>query len=97
MTEKLADAIVVVQGLRKFIIMAAILVVGIVFRVENFVSGGEMVDLFKNVAIAFMAANSVERIGETIKHYVTSKLPAGQAAPADQVTVGPVTTSEESA
>lgn len=97
MTQKLADFIVTIQGLRKFIVMVLLMILGIVFRMHNLLSGGEMVDLLKNTVVAFMAANSVERIGETIKHYITTKLPVGQAVPADQVTVEPVTATEESA
>jgi hypothetical protein len=86
MTQRLADFIALVTGLRKFLVMAGLMAIAVMFRIYGYISGGEMVDLLKNTAVAFMAANSVERIGETIKHYVTVQALPGKPTPPDEVT-----------
>ncbi len=73
MFAKVQEIVSVLLGLRKFIVMMALILIGIIFRIKGFLDGGQMVDLLKSTAIAFMASNSVERVGETIKHYVDAK------------------------
>lgn len=85
MTQKLADFIALITGLRKLIVMLGLMAIAIIFRLTNYIDGGQMVSLLQNTAVAFMAANSVERIGETIKHYVTVAMAPGKPLPADQV------------
>lgn len=49
-----------ISGLRKWTVMVLILVVGIVFRITELLTGAEFVVLIKGVAIAFMSSNAVE-------------------------------------
>jgi len=83
--QKLADFIAIFLGLRKTIVMFALLFIGIVFRIEELINGEQLVDLLKATTIAFFAANSVEHVGETIRHYVNSK---GQQVTEEEAVVG---------
>jgi hypothetical protein len=85
MKQKLADFIAIFLGLRKTIVMFALLVIGIVFRVKGLINGDQLVSLLQGTTIAFFAANSVEHVGETIRHYVNSK---GQAVTEEEAVVG---------
>lgn len=73
MRQKIAELINIIFGFRKFILMLVLYVVGILFRIKNLLSGGEMVSLFSNTTIAFMGANSVEHLVTTVKEYINSK------------------------
>jgi hypothetical protein len=77
MKQKLAELINVIFGMRKFILMVILYVVGIVFRIQNLLSGAEMVDLFKATTIAFMGANGVEHLVIGVKAVM-----AGRQSPA---------------
>lgn len=85
MTQKLADFLAVFLGLRKTIMMFALLFLGIIFRLKGYIDGAQMVDLLKGTTIAFFAANSVEHVGETVRHYVDAK---GQDQVAKDFNVG---------
>lgn len=54
-------------GLRKFSVMLVIISVAIWFRLENLMSGDNVTELLKVTGSAFMAANLVEHVTETIK------------------------------
>lgn len=73
MKEKVAEFIQIFFGFRKFILMILLFGVGIIFRLHNYVDGGQFVDLMKNTTIAFFAANGFEYISSTIKEYVNSQ------------------------
>lgn len=73
MFQKIDEAVEILLGLRKFIVMMSLIIIGVVFRVKNYLAGEEFVELLKATSIAFMASNSIERIGETIKSYIDSK------------------------
>lgn len=85
MKKKLAELINVIFGFRKFILMLIVIVVAIIFRINDLVNGAEMVDLIKNVGIAFMGANGVEHIVGAVQTHMANK--AGNspavAGPAD--------------
>jgi hypothetical protein len=70
---KIKKAVMILLGFRKFIVMTAVLVVGIVFRVSGHIDGGEFVDLLKYTTIAFMSANGVEHAIEGIKSAFAKK------------------------
>jgi hypothetical protein len=73
MGQKLAEFLDFLQGFRKFIVMLLLIVVGIVFRLENLISGTDFVTLLQGTAIAFMASNAVENIGSTVKAWIANK------------------------
>jgi len=73
MQKKLAELINVIFGMRKFILMVILYLVGIIFRLENLLSGAEMVDLFKATTIAFMGANGVEHLVMGVKEVMGAK------------------------
>ena len=55
-----------VKGMRKWSIMLLILVVGIIFRITELLTGVEFVALIKGVGVAFMASNAVEHAKDMI-------------------------------
>lgn len=71
MNQKIADFFSIFMGVRKTLVMFSLLLISVVFRLKNLITGTELVELLKTTAISFFAANSVERVGETIKHYVS--------------------------
>ena len=56
-----------IQGLRKWSIMFLLVVVAIVFRVTDLLTGIEFVSLLKGTAIAFFGSNAVEHVKSAIK------------------------------
>lgn len=49
-----------IRGIRKWSVMIALIIVGIVFRVLGLLNGVEFVALLKDASIAFMASNAIE-------------------------------------
>jgi hypothetical protein len=85
MNQKLADFIAITLGFRKTAVMIALIIIGVVFRVRGLINGDQLVSLLQGTTISFFAANSIEHVGETIKHYVNSK---GQAETEEEAVVG---------
>lgn len=54
-------------GFRKLLVMLIIIMVGVIFRVEDMINGKELVDLMKGTGVAFFTGNLVEHITDTIK------------------------------
>lgn len=73
MSEIIAEWLDAIQGFRKLIVMLMLIVVGVVFRLENLISGSDFVNLLQGTAVAFMASNAVEHVGSTIKEWINSK------------------------
>lgn len=83
MKEKIAEWINVIFGFRKFIAWFGLFVVGIIFRVQNLISGEAFVDLMKSTFMGFVAANGVEHIMTTVKGVMDSRTAAANAGVAD--------------
>ena len=81
MRQRLAELIDILYGFKKFIAFLLLFVTAIIFRLYSYVDGGQFVDLMKNVALAFFAANGVEHFTEAARSYFTGKA-AGTLAPA---------------
>lgn len=64
------------NGFRKFVIMFLLIVVGIIFRLTDHISGQEFVDLLQNTAVAYMAFNGVEHLTDAVKDWVKGKIDA---------------------
>jgi len=60
-------------GFRKFLVMSALIVSGIVFLINGKINGREFVDLLQNTSVAFFAANGVEKIGDVVKAFIDKK------------------------
>lgn len=73
MKQKIAELINIIFGFRKFILMLALYLVSVVFRVKDLITGGEMVTLLSNTTIAFFGANGVEHLMTTVKEYINAK------------------------
>jgi hypothetical protein len=61
-------------GSRKFIIMLAVILFGIVFRVCGWIDGAQVTDLIKMVGISFMGCNSVEHMCMTAKDWIAAQV-----------------------
>lgn len=82
MRQRLAELIDIIYGFRKFIAFLLLFLVGVIFRLTQNIDGGQFVDLMKNVALAFFAANGIEHFTEAAKGYFASKTaPAVTDAP----------------
>lgn len=62
------------NGFRKFSIMVLLIVVGVIFRVTDFISGAEFVDLLKATTVAFMATNGIEHMSKSVIEWVKGKV-----------------------
>ena len=71
MNQKVADFFAIFMGVRKTLIMLSLILISVIFRIKNLITGVELVELLKTTAISFFAANSIERVGETVKHCVS--------------------------
>lgn len=71
MNQKIADFFSIFMGVRKTLVMFSLIIISVIFRLKNLISGNELVELLKTTTISFFAANSVERVGETVKHYIS--------------------------
>lgn len=71
---RLKDFISVLSGFRKFSVIMLVILVGILFRVLDYISGAEFVDLLKNTTIAFMSFNGIEHMTGAIKEWVQGKM-----------------------
>lgn len=60
-------------GLRKFIVMLALVVSGIAFLINGKLTGREFVDLLQGTAVAFFAANGAEQISDVVKEWLKGK------------------------
>jgi hypothetical protein len=60
-------------GLRKFVIMLILIIVGITFRLYDYINGEEFVDLLKHTAIAYMSFNGLEHITSLAKKSIDIK------------------------
>ena len=84
MRQKLAELIDIIYGFRKFIAFLLLFVVSIIFRLDSLIDGGQFVDLMKNVALAFFAANGIEHFTEAAKGYFASKVSGNAPTPPPQ-------------
>lgn len=73
MGQKLADFLAVFLGVRKTLVMFILILIGVVFRIRGLINGDQLVTLLQSTTVAFFAANSIEHVGETIRHYINTK------------------------
>lgn len=88
MRQRLSELVDIIYGFRKFIAFLLLFVTAIIFRLQSYVDGGQFVDLMKNVALAFFAANGIEHFTEAAKSYFQSNTPTSSIptvpAPGDE-------------
>ena len=68
-----SDALAFLNGFRKFVVMMMLVVIGIIFRVTDYINGKEFVDLLSATAVAFMSFNGVEHMTKAVKAWIESK------------------------
>lgn len=73
MKQKLIDFLNVFIDLQKALVMLLLILIGVTFRIENLISGGDLVDLLKNTVIAFFAVKGTEHIVATVQSYYANK------------------------
>ena len=70
---KLRSFVAALSGFRKFAIMFLLIIVGIIFRIFNLLTGAEFVDLLSATAVAFMSANGIEHMTKAVTDWVKGK------------------------
>jgi len=77
MSQKIIDFFIssvnTLQGIRKTLVMVALITISVWFRLKGYMSGDNVTDLLKGTALGFFAANGIEHVGTTIKEYINSK------------------------
>lgn len=71
--QALIDFLNTFMDLQKAIVMLLLMLMGIVFRLENMISGAELVDLLKNTVVAFYAVQATAHIVSSVKAYYVDK------------------------
>lgn len=73
MKEKVVEWLNVLMGFRKFLAWFSLFIVGIVFRIDNMISGEQFVDLVKATFAGLVAGNMTEHLVSFGKDYMASK------------------------
>lgn len=73
MKEKLIEFWNLIFGFRKFIAWTALFLVGIVFRILDYINGAQFVDLVKATFAGFVLANGWEHAMTTTKEFLAGK------------------------
>lgn len=73
MKQKVLDFVNLFTGLRKTIIMLLLIVICVVFRSTQLISGENLVDLLKATVISYFGSNSVEYFTGMVKEHLISK------------------------
>lgn len=73
LSERARNIINFLNGFRKFTIMAILIAIAIVFRVLDYLSGKEMVELLSSTSVAFMSANGVEHVVKAVAEWAKGK------------------------
>jgi hypothetical protein len=73
MRQRLVDFLNVLQGFRKFIAWFGLFVVGIIFRLNNYIDGPDWVDLMKATFAGFVAGNGIEYVAGTVKDHLANR------------------------
>lgn len=76
MKQRIAELVNIIFGFRKFLILLALYLISIIFRVKGLISGDELVRLIEPTTIAFLGANGVEHIVSAVKDHYSAKLAA---------------------
>ena len=73
MKQKLVDFFNAFLDLQKALIMLLVILIGIIFRIENLITGSDMVDLVKNTVIAFFAVHATQHIVSSVNSYYSNQ------------------------
>jgi len=68
------DVLQFINGFRKWTVMILLILLASVFRIFDYISGKEMVDLLRYVGVAFMATNGLEHMMKAVKTWVQKKV-----------------------
>lgn len=79
MKQKIADLLNVIYGFRNVILWVALFLVSIIFRLKNYVDGGQWADLVKNTFLGLAAVHGTEHIISVVQSYVTMATQKGNA------------------
>ena len=73
MGQYLVDFLNVFQGVRKSVVMLAIIAITAIFRAKGLVSGDNFENLLKATVIAYFGSNSIEHYTAMVKERITAK------------------------
>jgi hypothetical protein len=62
-----------IQGIRKTLVMLALMVLSSFFLVKGLLTGNNFTDLLKATVLGFLACNSVEHLTSVVKEHINSK------------------------
>lgn len=71
--ERIKTVIAVLNGFRKFTVMLLLVLVGVTFRILDYLTGQEMVELLRYTTVAFMAGNGIEHMTKAVLEWVKKK------------------------
>lgn len=95
MKQKIAEALNILFGFRKFVLMLFVFLVAVIFRCKDLINGSEMVDLLKSTVITFLGANGVEHVVGAVKDHYASKTLGDDPATAYEDLITPVAQETE--
>lgn len=73
MSDYIVNFLNIFVGIRKSLVMIAVLVIATLFRLKGYVDGGQFVDLCKATVLGFFGANGVEHFTAMVKSHLDSK------------------------
>jgi hypothetical protein len=82
MKRSIAELFNLLFGFRKTLAWLGLFIVGIVFRLQNYIDGAQFIDLMKATFAGFVAGNMAEHVMSFGKEYMASKTP--QVADTDE-------------
>lgn len=97
MKQRLAEFVNIIFGFRKFLILLALYLIAVIFRINSLLSGDEMVRLIEPTTIAFIGANGVEHIVAAVKDHYSAKSQGDDAATPYEDLVSPAAQEAEDA
>lgn len=85
MKQRLAEWINVIFGMRKFLLMAALYIMAVVFLCLHYIDGAQFTDLLKSTTLSFMVANGTEHLVTVARSYFDNKPETNQLVPLSDI------------
>ena len=73
MVQYLVNFLNLFQGLRKTIIMLALMIVSVILLIKGYINRGNFTDLLKNTILGYFGSNSIEHFTAMVKEHLVSK------------------------
>ena len=73
MTQKIVDFLNVFQGLRKTVVMLALIIITVIFRIKGLIAPDNFEGLLKATVVSYFGSNSIEHFTTMVKAHLDSK------------------------